>query len=567
VATLRSLTIENFKAIKDPVKIEFKPITLLFGPNSAGKSTIIQALLYLREIFVNRNFNPSSSLVRGELVDLGGFRAMVHDHNLSLPIKFTVEIDFDAAELPDYIRNNEIMIYVKGFAQEYLDCLQMAHRASVSVSVCWNGISGTPYIDLYRVDLNDEFFCEINAGNILVHLWRYQMRVNPIQESEDFYKKLEKGLKGVTTWVKFHHSLFKSNEGDKKRDLLWELAKSVRMDPVRWGIFDDYEERKTTGLCLEDDASALPNLDNAFKQWGNLIDIEYRKIGIKKLQKFLRLSQAFNEILNRSVAGPGKLIRDILQNICYLGPLRTIPPRFFEKSRSVQKSAFSPVTTIWDELFDLPDETIGSINEWLAKPELLNTEYAINFIRYKEFDSNHLTNFKEKTIAEQDRIISELGGQPERTRLTLRKANSKLELDFRDVGTGISQVIPVVISALVSHDQIVTIEQPEIHIHPALQVSLADLFISRIRDEKAPIFLLETHSEHLILRMLRRIRETSENKLPRGAPSLRPDQVNVIYIQLENGTIRVLPLRIDETGEFIDRWPRGFFEERAEELF
>jgi predicted ATPase len=127
--------------------------------------------------------------------------------------------------------------------------------------------------------------------------------------------------------------------------------------------------------------------------------------------------------------------------------------------------------------------------------------------------------------------------------------------------------MPVVIAALVSRNQIVTIEQPELHIHPAMQVNVADLFISRIQDEKAPLFLLETHSEHLILRMLRRIRETSENELPSGAPSLKPDQVSVLCIEPEEGTVRVLPLRIDETGDFIDRWPQGFFEERANELF
>ncbi|MBK7994109.1 MAG: DUF3696 domain-containing protein [Blastocatellia bacterium] len=78
---------------------------------------------------------------------------------------------------------------------------------------------------------------------------------------------------------------------------------------------------------------------------------------------------------------------------------------------------------------------------------------------------------------------------------------------------------------------------------------------------------LETHSEHLILRLLRRIRETNDNELPPDAPALTPDKVSVIYVEQTAEGVKLTPLRIDETGEFIDRWPKGFFEERAEELF
>ena len=95
MATLRALTIQNFRAISDPVRIEFKPITLLFGPNSAGKSTVMEALLYAREIFVNHNPNPHQVTVSGEPLDLGGFRNMVHNCDLSLPITVGVEIDLE----------------------------------------------------------------------------------------------------------------------------------------------------------------------------------------------------------------------------------------------------------------------------------------------------------------------------------------------------------------------------------------------------------------------------------------------------------------------------------------
>lgn len=70
-----------------------------------------------------------------------------------------------------------------------------------------------------------------------------------------------------------------------------------------------------------------------------------------------------------------------------------------------------------------------------------------------------------------------------------------------------------------------------------------------------------------MLRLLRRIRETAENELPPGAPSLTPDQVAVIYLEPSEDVLKLTPLRISADGDFLDRWPRGFFEERGEELF
>jgi Protein of unknown function (DUF3696) len=79
--------------------------------------------------------------------------------------------------------------------------------------------------------------------------------------------------------------------------------------------------------------------------------------------------------------------------------------------------------------------------------------------------------------------------------------------------------------------------------------------------------LVETHSEHIMLRLLRRIRETTENQVPPGLISLSPEDLSVIYVESSDDGVRFRPLRVDHDGEFIDRWPKGFFEERAEELF
>ena len=122
----------------------------------------------------------------------------------------------------------------------------------------------------------------------------------------------------------------------------------------------------------------------------------------------------------------------------------------------------------------------------------------------------------------------------------------------------------MIVAALADRVPFVMIEQPEIHGHPRLQTGLGDLFIEASASRQ---FLIETHSEHLILRLLRRIRETTDGELAAGAPAFTPDQLSVMHVQRTPAGAVFTRLRVDATGEFIDRWPTGFFAERAGELF
>ena len=114
----------------------------------------------------------------------------------------------------------------------------------------------------------------------------------------------------------------------------------------------------------------------------------------------------------------------------------------------------------------------------------------------------------------------------------------------------------------------VAIEQPELHIHPKMQVELGDVLINRAQ-MGMPLFI-ESHSEHILLRLLRRIRQTTNDEVPPERKLLYPENLSILYVNPpkdNNQSPQIYKLRVDKDGEFKDRWPEGFFAERGQELF
>ena len=134
---------------------------------------------------------------------------------------------------------------------------------------------------------------------------------------------------------------------------------------------------------------------------------------------------------------------------------------------------------------------------------------------------------------------------------------------FSEVGSGLSYVAPVLTNLFLR--PLSLIQQPELHLHPLAQCGLGDVLISAANNKNYS--LVETHSEHLLLRILRRVRESTANKCPKKL-AIDCDDVSVYYFNpSDDGFTEVKKLRIDRFGEFQDRWPKGFFTERDAELF
>ena len=93
---ISKIILKNFKGISDPgIEIDLKPITLLFGPNSGGKSTILHSILYAKEIFERNNYNPVTSSIDGSNTNLGGFKNFVNNNDLTKSIQLGFQLNME----------------------------------------------------------------------------------------------------------------------------------------------------------------------------------------------------------------------------------------------------------------------------------------------------------------------------------------------------------------------------------------------------------------------------------------------------------------------------------------
>ncbi|MDC0220397.1 DUF3696 domain-containing protein [Gammaproteobacteria bacterium] len=146
-------------------------------------------------------------------------------------------------------------------------------------------------------------------------------------------------------------------------------------------------------------------------------------------------------------------------------------------------------------------------------------------------------------------------GEPEVVFLYLKVKNKDGKvLNIKDVGSGVSYVLPIL--AGIASKNLIFIEEPELHLHPRAQCELADVFIAGASSRRS--LILETHSEHMILRLLRRVRE---GVVP-------PKDINLYYFKpTKDGGTQIKQIRVSPDGEFLNTWPDGFFGEREQELF
>ena len=122
------------------------------------------------------------------------------------------------------------------------------------------------------------------------------------------------------------------------------------------------------------------------------------------------------------------------------------------------------------------------------------------------------------------------------------------EVLITDVGFGVSQILPVITLCYYAPEgSILLLEQPEIHLHPSVQAGLADVLIDAIKTRHIQI-ILESHSEHLLRRLQRRVAEEE----------LTSNEAALYFCNMTDGESSLTPLAMDMFGT-IENWPEDFF--------
>ena len=318
--------------------------------------------------------------------------------------------------------------------------------------------------------------------------------------------------------------------------------------------------------------------------------------------------------VSRLLVGVGRLLRQEVTTLRYIGPWRDVKPRddpgrgnrgplldevvqkiFYETVPSPRRWANG--SAAWDLLNERAGRDGRLVRDtscWLSR-DRLDTGYELRVRSLVELpgdeplvarilDSEQPKNAKPGSIQPEPETDPSPGdilraANPSavdslakrirsgvRTSVELVSTRIGRPVRMFDVGVGISQLLPVVVGALdLNRPTNTAIEQPELHVHPSLQVELGDLFAQQASN--GGVFLIETHSEHLLLRIMRRMRQTSDDTLPEGAPRLRPEDVAVFFVEPDGAETLVREMPLNERGELVKAWPGGFFEEDLREIF
>jgi len=534
---ITKIAVENFKGIKDRIEIDLKPITLLFGPNSAGKSTIIQALHYAREILCRRNFDPGSTAVGGDTVDLGGFANFVHRHNTSHSIVIRLDIDLSNQDLPEYVDWVEKEMLYKGIDELMEDLYSKGEKAWVEVEIKWLPELNKPDVVEYKTGINNDYIAVISLN------------------------KMDNDGRGE----------YKISAFNYKHPLLKRF--DITLEDKEFSVPEVFINLLITSITSTDELNLIIPGKSAIPQWHKQLEISDPGIQKDENENDFEL---IKEFLSRVLVGIGELVQNELEEFRYIGPLRQVPSRNFQPERFPKEYRWSNGLAAWDFLYNASEDILDEVNDWLLNK--LDSQHEVHIKEYRELEEKSdlmISILRDDYLDSTDSLREQILKIEPKSRLYLSNSLG-IEVMPSDIGVGISQLLPVVVGAIIKKNGILGIEQPELHLHPAIQVNLADLFISQIKNGKNKCnYIIETHSEHFMLRFLRRIRETGMENNKTEYP-LKPSDLNVVIIQEieekdEGGNIstRMGPysIPVDEQGHFEMNWPNGFFEERYEEYF
>ncbi|HKH43856.1 MAG TPA: DUF3696 domain-containing protein [Thermoanaerobaculia bacterium] len=578
----------NFKAFAGTQTIPIRPLTLLFGANSAGKSSVIHGLALAHHALEAGELDVRYPRVGGESIDLGGFRQYVYRRELSRRVEWALELD---------------TAYMTGSSAQFL---RAAQRISLELTIGGRLEGEAPRGQARELGVRVDTFTLTADGNSFLKMSLRpdgRLRLDRLDHEHPILRQALTAILAISTTAQ----TLEPEDFARLAEVIDRVVPDIRGE--------------VTGLLPQ----LSEDLETSDEGREGFIAVS-RGHRTEDLERAVRLffPKALRDLVDHITGQSAKALR----KLDYLGPLRSYPPRHLAFSEPQNLNWFAGGGFAWDVVRQRRDVR-DRVNAWLGSPERLKTPYELvvrNLIPGPELSNEigpRLNRALHDLTAGLLRKVSESGDQAEElirlageltqefdrlraddpsillpdvegflssltdadtlteewTREILERRADPIQdlilidkrtltpLSHRDVGIGVSQVLPVLAHAYAARDRWIAIEQPEIHLHPALQAELGDVFLASALGEQRNRFLLETHSEHLILRILRRIRETTDGELPEGTQPVTPDQVAVLYVQPTKDGAEVIHIPVTEDGDFAHPWPEGFFPERSRELF
>ena len=549
---LLAIELENFQSIKDRTRIELTPLTFFFGPNSAGKSAILDAITLMQCFWdiQNRHEELLTYIERWQRKDTGY-------------MYLSIEMDTVIGD------QEEMMEFFEMFTPYYQDL--------ASGFVCWDesddfvryeqeGILPTLKLELwvfspppgsFMDDGRLNYHCAISIDNQTVNCMGRAdgIDIEPYKLGEDFTINYEGAKKDIRDIIGYAWP-FSINPSYHDGLLISYLTTSIPFPTI------DYSKGDYHSVFTIDDMNFAKFLYASEKalshQFGNML----HQVGnpCKSLYyAFLCLNMTLKGFKG-NVSGKREYIKQLDE---------------FIETEDLKNS---PFRSIYNEINTLGAKKLGRYIYGISEPKLPELHRMPNGMSYLDNINSILNSELYIDKGYQISGISEISfgidisqntdeweTVSHKTKLTLLDSdNTKIE--FKDVGDGIAYSLPVIISSTFHLHNNLFVQQPEIHLHPALQLRVADILLKDLT-LKTNTMIIETHSEHIILRVLRRIKETNTKKEKAVYP-VTNEQVSCYYFKpnIDGGT-EVTRQYITPDGDFMFDWPDGFFNEREYELF
>jgi predicted ATPase len=586
---LKKIFLRNFKSVKD-AEVPISPLTVVVGANSSGKSTLLQSVLSLSQA-MSKELNGTIYPLNGEIIRLGSFaearsffaessdaairigfeleteylsgrRSSREGFRVDYRIKTEFEIVSSGSENSGTAQVSRILIDSKGDDNtpgdsSFLmnanlvfnsDILNRDGRRSRASSECTGTVNDLSNNKIYSVDFS-KF-----SGLMPASLWERKdtavlLADQIIKAVEEFLARELKNERG-----KLKNLLMSGQELKSFEDNAVEIVCRIFEDLVNnnYSGFDDDEEEIVfysfdESLTFEHGVQKLSPQQK--KILANLVAISSRDQIVSALERASSLPFKTGERTARQIGGGigvslediSQIVRNFARNkIKYLGPIRLVPKVNYDPSSGRPDVGSSGEFTAYvlhvlgQEKFQLP--LPSGVREYVSLNEAVNLW----------LDSFGLAS-NAKT-AENGRLGIGL-------RLNLLSGGN--EVDLTSVGVGVSQVLPVIVSCLIAKKgTVLLLEQPELHLHPKLQMDLADFLIACSKSGRQ--IIVETHSEHMVSRIRRRIAESTGSELE--------DLVGILFAEQKNGVTQYRSPSINKFGGLGSDWPDGFLDVGAGEM-